>query len=959
MTGFGVDRIVGGNDSDTFWGREGNDIIEGGDGADIALGGEGNDIITDLAGDDIPKGGPGNDAIDAGPGLDIIMSGDGNDFTNGGANINEAFLGAGDDFAIAGEGEDAVFGDSGDDWMEGGNMPDLLIGDSSSLFFDDHNLPGHDVQIGQAGDDDYDMEGGDDIGVGGPGIEKNAGSAGYDWIIGVGDPQPQDADLALPIIALPLPVNQVRDRYNEVEALSGWIFDDIVRGDDIVPANVGGGGFIGCDALDQDGLDRIAGLDALVPALTIPAATVQANASTNHCLLTGNVWGDGNILLGGAGSDTLEGRGANDILDGDQYLNVRLSIRTDVNDPVTEIGTTDLMENAATSGNFGPGTVGMTLQQAVFAGLVDPGNIAIVREILDPGPGAAIDTALFAGPADQYLITVNVDGSITVADTIGAGAGGGGGGRRDDGVDTLWNIEQLSFCPVPGVIRGTCDAPRTTILASDIGATPDVQVSPPTLAFGTVSIGGNSVALPVTVNNTGATNVTISSVTLTDPGAQFVLTANDCPAVLPAGQLCTITVTFDPNVLGPVAATLTIAHSAAGSPFIVALTGTGVPATAPLASVSPAALLFGSINNNTTTPSQAVVVNNTGDAVLSISSITLTGADPGSFTITANGCLSVSVGSSCTIQVAFAPTTVGAKTATLSLVHNGPNSPTGVLLAGTSLTPPAAVAAVSPSAINFGAVSNNTTSSAQSIVVVNTGTSNLSVSGVTVGGADAASFAVNNGCTTPLGQGGICTIGVTFSPTSVGAKSASVSIAHNAGSPSVVTLAGTGIVPTGPVAAVSPASLDFLTQDIGTTSATQAIVVQNTGNAGLVVSAATLGGADAASFGIVSNGCATVTPAANCTIIVEFAPTTTGLKTATVTIGHNAAGTPSVVTLTGTGTDSRHRGRWRRPVNPVHQLRHAARPHAGCRTVHPQRDRIVRLARQLQQQHDRCLYAPG
>ena len=93
---------------------------------------------------------------------------------------------------------------------------------------------------------------------------------------------------------------------------------------------MGGGGFIGCDALDQDGLDRIAGLDALVPALTNRGLGAdRRRLGTNHCLLTGNVWGDGNILLGGAGSDILEGRGANDILDGDRYLNVRLSIRTD------------------------------------------------------------------------------------------------------------------------------------------------------------------------------------------------------------------------------------------------------------------------------------------------------------------------------------------------------------------------------------------------------------------------------------------------------------------------------------------------------------------------------------------------------------------------------------------------------------------------------------------------------
>ena len=232
-TGNVNDRIWGGADNDTFWGGEGNDIIEGGDGADIALGGEGNDIITDLAGDDVPKGGPGNDAIDAGPGLDIIMAGDGDDFTNGGANSNEHFMGAGDDFAIGGQGIDAIFGDSGDDWEEGGDQPDLLIGDSSSFFFDDHNVPGHDILIGQGGDDDYDIEGGDDIGVAGPGVEKVAGAAGFDWEIGLGDPQAQDTDLAQVFVAGGVILPGVRDKFNEVEALSGGTLNDTLRGDDV------------------------------------------------------------------------------------------------------------------------------------------------------------------------------------------------------------------------------------------------------------------------------------------------------------------------------------------------------------------------------------------------------------------------------------------------------------------------------------------------------------------------------------------------------------------------------------------------------------------------------------------------------------------------------------------------------------------------------------------------------
>ncbi|WP_461187535.1 peroxidase family protein [Arthrobacter sp. Z4-13] len=432
----GADRIYGGVDNDTFWGGEDNDIIEGGDGADVALGGEGSDIITDMAGDDIHKGGPGNDAIDGGPGLDILMGGDGSDFTNGGENDNETFAGEGNDFAIAGKGMDAVIAGSGDDWMEGGESPDLLIGDSSNLFFlDDSEKPGHDILIGQGGDDDYDMEGGDDIGLAGPGIEKAAGGSGYDWEIGLHDPQPQDADLNLQILPLDILEIGVRDRYNEVEALSGGPLNDKLRGDDIIPGVLGGEGFIGCNVLDVHGVNRIAGLSELIPAearTTRIADVIAASASQSCPVLDSSenamAWADGNILLGGGGSDIIEGRGGNDIIDGDRYLNVRLSVKNDAGEV---IGSATSMTAQYLKNEAGALT-GATLQADVFAGKVDPGNIQAVREILSTSGGT--DKAVFSDIEVNY--TVTEENGVTTVTHNNAGA---------DGTDTLRNIETLVF----------------------------------------------------------------------------------------------------------------------------------------------------------------------------------------------------------------------------------------------------------------------------------------------------------------------------------------------------------------------------------------------------------------------------------------------------------------------------------------------------------------------------------
>jgi len=759
-----ADRIFGGNDSDTFWGGEGNDVIEGGDGADIALGGEGNDIITDLAGDDVPKGGPGNDAIDGGPGLDIVMGGDGKDFTNGGANANETFLGAGDDFAIAGQGLDAIFGDSGDDWEEGGDQADLLIGDSSSLFFDDHNVPGHDVIIGQGGDDDYDAEGGDDVLVAGPGVEKNAGASGYDWSIGLGDPQPQNADLDLPIVNAP-PANEVRDRFNEVEALSGWKFDDILRGESTVPSQVGGGGFIGCDALDQAGLDRILGLDALVPPLSTPIGPVLANTVTQHCLLTGDfVWGEGNILLGGAGSDLLEGRGADDILDGDKYLNVRLSIRTFPSIPGTEIGSTDLMENVPTGAGWTGALAGKTLQQAVFASLVDPGNIVIVREVLDPGPGTAVDTAAFSGSSlTGYVVTQNLDGSVTVSDAAGAAI---------DGTDTLWNIEQLVFCAVPGIRRGTCDVLGAPVLLSTIFPPPNTPAS------GTVAI---------------------SSLT---PSENQLLTAT--PAITDPNGVGTLSFSWQSEITPlnwvevGTGSTFTPLNNAVGFPLrVVASFFDGLGAfevvvgqvTAPVINVNDIPTGLPVLSSNTPLLGDPLTVDLSGIADADgLVGVTF------SFEWLANGVvIPGETGAS------FVPTSAqGGKTLQVRVNFTDNHGTAESLTSASTAAVPAPLAQVAPASLAFGSQVTGTNSGAQSITVTNAGNASLTVSGASVSPLGQFSIVASD-CATVL-PGASCTVDVRFSPTSTGVKTATIGINHDGlnGSPSNVTLSGTGVTAAAP-----------------------------------------------------------------------------------------------------------------------------------------------------------------
>jgi trimeric autotransporter adhesin len=108
-----------------------------------------------------------------------------------------------------------------------------------------------------------------------------------------------------------------------------------------------------------------------------------------------------------------------------------------------------------------------------------------------------------------------------------------------------------------------------------------------------------------------------------------------------------------------------------------------------------------------------------------------------------------------------------------------------------------------------------------------------------------------------------------------------------------------------PVITVSPTTLTF-NQTSGTTSANQTVVVGNTGNAALAISNIAIAGAQANEFAVAATGTCTASVAAgaNCTVQVNFKPTASGSRTATLVVSHNGAGSPSNVVLNGTASSS-------------------------------------------------------
>jgi Ca2+-binding RTX toxin-like protein len=739
------DKMQGSEGDDTFWGDEGADRIEGGDGVDSINGDTGNDIITDLFGDDNIKGGPGDDAINAGPGFDLLLPGSGNDFVVAGSDPKETFGGSGDDFIIAGDSFDTVFGDEGADWIEGGGQADLLQGEHGDPF--QTGRLGDDVIDGGGGNDDYDSEGGDDIMVAGTGTERMEGQIGFDWATYARTPGPQDADMFFTGLQPP-DIDNIRDRFDNTEGLSGWDNNDILRGSDADAAVM---------AVDHE-LTNAGLIDGL-----------QVGVLGGATSFTG-----GNIILGGNGSDVIEGRGGNDIIDGDRWLNVRLSVRTDPNNPATQTQTANSMT---------------ALQSAVFAGTISPSNIRIVREIITPAAGSAVDTAVFSGPRADYDITPNFNSTqMTVTHARGTQA---------DGIDTVRNVERVQFSDL------------------SLSIAPTAVVSPTSLTFASQTTGTTSAAQTVTLTNNGQQPLAIASINRVgaNPG-DFARAGGTCPTAagsLAGGASCTVTVTFAPTAAGTRSAILRFTddhNGAAGSTQDVALSGTGVLAQ-PSAAVTPGTLQFGARTTGTTSPSQSVTLSNTGSAPLSISSITRIGTNPGDFARpagaaggtcpTAAGTLAA--GASCTVTTTFTPTAGGTRTATLRFIDNSggvANSTQNVTLTGSGLVP---AITVTPASQNFG---NNSVGLlglagvSRQFTVRSTGAGNLTFAGnaVTITGPNANNFATtgtNNCPGSTRAPNATCTITVRFRaqvPANQN-KSATLRIVSNAPtSPTLVALTG-------------------------------------------------------------------------------------------------------------------------------------------------------------------------
>jgi subtilase family serine protease len=245
----------------------------------------------------------------------------------------------------------------------------------------------------------------------------------------------------------------------------------------------------------------------------------------------------------------------------------------------------------------------------------------------------------------------------------------------------------VTFRPAAiGALKATVDiadsaygSPQTVALTGTGAApSPAVKLSANSLTFSSQWVGASYTAPNITLTNTGTGALTFSSIGMTGANASSFSQTHTCGSTLAAGASCTIAITFKPAASGTLAATLSIADNAPGSPQTVAISGTGNAVA-----VSPASLTYAATPVGTTAATQKVTLSNKSAVALSSISIGITGTNASSFSQTNTCGTTVAAGGSCAITVSFKPAAKGTLTAAVSIADNAYGSPQKVALSGT------------------------------------------------------------------------------------------------------------------------------------------------------------------------------------------------------------------------------------------------------------------------------------
>jgi len=309
--------------------------------------------------------------------------------------------------------------------------------------------------------------------------------------------------------------------------------------------------------------------------------------------------------------------------------------------------------------DFGSVTVGMSKTVTLTATNTGTASL-VINSVAFSTPyfalsGASLPVTVNPGQVStlSVIFTPNAAGSFAATLTVTTAASGGAPGST--------GIAALSGTGVAS------------------GAPGQLNVSPTSLDYGSVTV-GTSGSASASLSASGG-SVTVTAAASNNP--QFSVSGLSLPVTIAAGQSVPLTVTFAPSSSGNASGAVTFTSNASNPTLTVSLSGSGTAVVGQL-SVTPASLDLGS-----------VVVGTSGSTSASLSasgaSVTVTAASSSSAQFGLSGLslpVTIPAGQSIPFSVTFTPQATGTVNASLSFTSNASPSSTTVALSGTGAPVP-------------------------------------------------------------------------------------------------------------------------------------------------------------------------------------------------------------------------------------------------------------------------------
>ncbi len=356
---------------------------------------------------------------------------------------------------------------------------------------------------------------------------------------------------------------------------------------------------------------------------------------------------------------------------------------------------------------------------------------------------------------------------------------------------------------------------------------------------------------------------------------------------------------------------------------------------------------FGNVDITGFTAVHTFTIENTGTGPLSLTGASpyaiLSGANAGDFTVNVIPANSIAASANTTFQITFDPSALGLRTATVTIANDDSDeNPYTFNIQGTGTTTIPEIDIIGNAvSITDGdttpAVADDTDfgdnvagfgSTVHTFTIANVGGGNLNLTDptpfVVITGAHAADFTLGVVPTTPVVSGINTTFTITFAPSALGIRTATVSIANNdsdenpynfdiqgngTGSAPEINITGNGFdIVDGDITPISADNTDF-GNVILLGSLENVFTIENTGSLPLTLAGAspfvTITGANAGDFTVTAIPANPVLTTSSTTFNITFTPSALGLRTATISISSDDSDeSPYTFDIQGNGANT-------------------------------------------------------